>query len=246
MRLMWGAKSSRIYFQLFFAPVSGAELVTALYKVALISEPGIGANNRAAPTPTPRPAANGKARATADGLRLNLLLTVSTSCSATSVAPSRRPLTALPARLRAVAERAWIVFISSAANSIPSAAMAIAVIIFCFFPNALSPQMFTASWLVLGSPRDSPRESGPPQVPDFELRTRPFAARTQPHHALFLSLSLTVEIGLSDLSKSAAASPVEATSSAPVRSRMSLARLVHSELSQCTERRMPPALIRPS
>src|SRR5688572_153282 len=53
-------------------------------------------------------------------------------------------------------------------------------------------------------------------------------------------------IGRSDAEKSAEASLVDDTSSAPVASNMSLALPVHSELSQCTERRIPPLLIRPS
>ena len=52
--------------------------------------------------------------------------------------------------------------------------------------------------------------------------------------------------GLSDFAKSALDSRVEATPSAPVSSRICFACLVQSELSQCTERRIPPFLTRPS
>jgi hypothetical protein len=52
--------------------------------------------------------------------------------------------------------------------------------------------------------------------------------------------------GLSETRKSAVASPADAMSSAPVFFNSSLAFFTHSELSQCTDRRMPPSLIRPS
>jgi hypothetical protein len=54
------------------------------------------------------------------------------------------------------------------------------------------------------------------------------------------------DIGRSDLPKSAAASPVDEMSSAPVAARTSFAFLVHSLLSQWMESKMPPDLIRPS
>src|SRR5690348_11622866 len=54
------------------------------------------------------------------------------------------------------------------------------------------------------------------------------------------------DIGRSDLSKSAAASPVDEMSSAPVAARTSFAFLAHSLLSQWMESKMPPDLMRPS
>ncbi len=52
--------------------------------------------------------------------------------------------------------------------------------------------------------------------------------------------------GLSVLAKSAAASPAEAISSAPVSCRIFFARPTQSELSQCTDIKMPPPRILPS
>jgi hypothetical protein len=74
------------------------EPVTLLVSVALISEPGIGANNNAAPTPTPTPAAKGNARDITEGLGRRRFVIVSTSCPATPAVVSRRLFTALSAR----------------------------------------------------------------------------------------------------------------------------------------------------
>lgn len=59
-------------------------------------------------------------------------------------------------------------------------------------------------------------------------------------------LQLARGIGLSVFCQSAFASPVEATSCAPVRSRIRLAFPVHSVSSHCTESKIPPSLILPS
>jgi len=52
----------------------------------------------------------------------------------------------------------------------------------------------------------------------------------------------TLGLGLSVFCVSPLVSPAEAMSSAPVRSRMSFARFVQSELSECTDNSMPPFL----
>ena len=57
---------------------------------------------------------------------------------------------------------------------------------------------------------------------------------------------LLFTIGRSVFWKSPFVSPVDEMSSAPVRSRMALAFDVHSDLSECTESRMPPFFTRPS
>ena len=57
---------------------------------------------------------------------------------------------------------------------------------------------------------------------------------------------LLFAIGRSVFWKSPFVSPVDEMSSAPVRSRMALAFDVHSELSECTDSRMPPFFTRPS
>jgi hypothetical protein len=106
-------------------------------------------------------------------------------------------------------------------------------------PLALSPSFNVKSYLasVLALAGENRRS--------LELATQVARAYDTLIHARNV-LQLALGKGLSVFCQSALASPVEATSCAPVRSRICLAFAVQSESSQCTDSKIPPSLIRPS
>ena len=81
-------------------------------------------------------------------------------------------------------------------------------------------------------------------VSNVRGRSHEWASSSYPRYLLSPAALLATLRSASPLS--ADASPVEETSSPPVRSTTSLARLISSDVSQCTERRIPPFLRRPS